>query len=99
MQAGIRWVPIKPLVLAPHTKKLPARIQNSRERAAQNRPPSGERATLGSAGDPGGPPRAPYGSRPTSEGRSLNHTSTTKNTAAAAPATMYVALRQPCPGT
>ncbi len=31
MQAGIRWVPISPLVLAPQTKKLPPSSQKSRE--------------------------------------------------------------------
>ena len=32
-QAGIRCVPINPLVDAPHTKKLPASSQKSRERS------------------------------------------------------------------
>src|SRR5215468_11005836 len=34
MQAGIRWVPISPLVEAPQQKKLPASNQKSRVRAA-----------------------------------------------------------------
>src|SRR5690349_13674400 len=34
MHAGIRCVPTSPLVLAPQTKNVPARIQNTRERLA-----------------------------------------------------------------
>ena len=35
MQAGMRWVAMRPFVLAPQTKKVPARSQKSREREAR----------------------------------------------------------------
>ena len=38
MEAGIRCVPMRPLVDAPQMKKLPARSQKSRERTPRRRP-------------------------------------------------------------
>ncbi len=37
-EAGIRWVPINPLVVAPQMKKLPASSQKAPEPTASRRP-------------------------------------------------------------
>jgi hypothetical protein len=44
MQAGIRWVPISPLVEAPQMKNVPASSEKSRERRPIRRPRSARTA-------------------------------------------------------
>ena len=98
-QAGMKCVPIKPLVLAPQMKKVPKRSQKSRCRAARARAPN--------AVDTGFPPRssgasslalpgaAPYGRRPISSGRSRMKSAMGTATTIAAPASTYPTERHP----
>ena len=53
MQAGIRCVPISPLVLAPQMKKLPASSQKSRERRPDLQGASAATKGLPAAGSAG----------------------------------------------
>ncbi len=87
---------MRPFVLAPHTKNVPASSQNARVRDAIASAGSGasaaDRDTTASAG-------RPYGRSPRSSGRSRMKISTTTNTIAAAPATSSAAARHPCDST
>ena len=88
----MRCVPIRPLVLAPQTKKVAASSQNAGDRLP--------RASAASGASAGGvlvaAPVAPYRVSPMSSGRSRMNTATMRNTTAAAAATSQVAARQPC---
>ena len=94
--AGIKCVPIRPLVESPHTKKDPDTYQKSRTLAASRNVCSVSCATLPAlrtGGCQSG--AAPYGSRPSSAGPSRKHSQITGTITSAPAATVKDTLRQP----
>ncbi len=98
MEWGMRWVPIRPVEVAPQTKKLPARSQNSGTRSARDMiPPSrtlppAARAGAGPAGAAAG---APKGRSPTSAGSLRIRNKTGTRISAATAASSRLLARQP----
>ncbi len=66
--AGMKWVPTRPLVVAPQIAKPPASSQNGLVRAAPRRASIAVRAALPVRGGGGTSSSPPYGGRPTSAG-------------------------------
>src|SRR6058998_2535653 len=88
IEAGIRCVPMRPLVLRPQMKKLPASNQKSRERSPSARPISGAAAAArGGRGVGGALGGSPNGRRPMSRGWSRISKATIGSTTRATPAT------------
>ena len=98
--AGMKWVPIRPLVDQPQIQNVANRIQKVRDRALSRRVPSAilaaPRDSLGGAGGTQ-PSSAPYGVVPTSAGWSRSTTQTSGTSSSANPATRPAAHRQPGP--
>src|SRR5258708_8561560 len=86
---------MRPFVLAPQTKKLPASTQKAGERMAWRRPAMGRNdGSPCTSTDPSTSIR-PYGSRAISDGRSRMSANTKMKTTTAEPATTSETLRQP----
>jgi hypothetical protein len=98
--AGMKWVPISPLVDQPQIQKVPNRIQNVRDRALSLRVRTATVAAPTSLLAGGGGSQssgAPYGVVPTSVGRSRIRSSTSGTSNSAKAVTMPEAHRQPGP--
>src|ERR1700694_859946 len=95
IEAGVRWVPIRPLVEAPQMKKLPARSQKSRERTPSLRPRNALTIGLPVVSGTLSASVAPYARSPRSLGRLRRNIATTGMTASAASPTEIAATRQP----
>src|SRR5258708_7077561 len=95
IEAGIRWVPMRPLVLAPQMKNDPASNQKLRFRAPIARPPSAARTGFCSGGAGSSASVAPYARSPTSAGRSRMNSATSGIPSSAAPATTSADARHP----
>ena len=88
-------MPISPLVDQPQTKNVNARTQNAGWRIAVNKISIAPRAVAGAAGPISGSSVAPYGSSPTSDGRSRKKIKTIGASTAQKAATVIEALRHP----
>lgn len=75
---GMKWVWTRPLVLAPQTKKVPNRIQNTRVFDASRKAVKAAETidVAGGAAGTGAVPSSPTGRRPRSDGRLLMNSNT-----------------------
>ncbi len=95
---AIRWVPTRPLVVKPQTKKAPNSSQNTRCFAAQTRVSTAVlKALLEVGGAAATSMVAPKGRWPASDGRSGISSRMTGIRIAAAPAMVMATTRQPKP--
>src|SRR5205807_1625144 len=97
--AGMKCVPISPLVVAPQIANAPASSQKVPVREAWRSADSARRAAPVRCAGGGGASSAPYGVAPTSRGSSRNKKYTGGTTANAAKPTVSAAARQPCAAT
>src|SRR4051794_24682889 len=92
---GMKCGCTRPLVEAPQIMKLTASTQNTRVRAASASPRSAVRAAPERTGSTSSAAVPPYGTAPTSRGRSRSSHATSGTTASAATVVASAAVRQP----